>query len=67
MRWDYSDNVLSGETTSARKRATNGPSVHPPDDIWVNTDQRFSNTVLGKTEEVGEKPVPSPPSPTNPT
>jgi len=39
--------------------ATNGPVVHPPDDIWV-----WRATVewywQGKTEELGEKPVPVP-------
>jgi hypothetical protein len=39
--------------------ATNGHIVHPPDDIWV-----WRMTVewywQGKTEEIGEKPVPVP-------
>jgi hypothetical protein len=39
--------------------AINGPILHPPDDIWV-----WRATVgwywQGKTEELGEKPVPEP-------
>jgi hypothetical protein len=38
--------------------ATNGPIVHPPDDIWVWSSGGM--ILMGKTEEFGENPVPVP-------
>jgi hypothetical protein len=32
-----------GETVSLWNRAANGPIVHPPDDTWVNMEQRWKD------------------------
>jgi hypothetical protein len=43
-----------GETLSSWNWASNGPFIHPPDDIWVNMEQRWNDNGRGKTEEFGE-------------
>jgi hypothetical protein len=39
--------------------AANGSIVHPPDDTWVDMQQRCNDTDR-ETEVLGEKPVPVP-------
>jgi hypothetical protein len=46
-----------GETMSLWNWVSNEPFTHPPDDIWVNMEQRWNDNGR-KTEGLREKPVP---------
>jgi hypothetical protein len=50
-----------GQTMTLWNWTSNGPFVHPPDNIWVNMEQRWNDD--GKAERLGVKPVPVPPCP----
>jgi hypothetical protein len=40
-----------GETVSLLNPAANGPIVHPPDDIWMNVEQRWNHTDRGNPKD----------------